>query len=261
MQIQYMLYKSENNCVYGEHMKHTTRIFATMIREICEEEGICMESFLDDRLFKLRKDFIYHYIFDYQFGLNLASVHSICCDKYAAGKIMHSLGIPYVEYCYEAENIYRTIVLDGEIKLVYSTQRPCIIGDGVNHLGSLVLKYFSRDENDILCADLPNVNFMEILEKGKPFYFNWKHGFEQREKVTIIEDVKIKDQIQDIVQMVAQKMHVRFASIDVVDCGGEYKVLEINSSVMMEHFSQQDNDLYNIAKEIYREAILKMFVS
>ena len=41
-----MLYKSENSCVYGEHMKHTTRIFATMIKEICEEENIYVESFL-----------------------------------------------------------------------------------------------------------------------------------------------------------------------------------------------------------------------
>ena len=102
---------------------------------------------------------------------------------------------------------------------------------------------------------------MQILEEGEPFYFNWKHEFEQREKITIIEEGKIKDQIQDIVQMVARKMNVRFASIDMVDCGGEYKVLEINSCVMLEHFSQQDNDLYNIAKEIYREAILKMLVS
>lgn len=256
-----MLYKSENNCVYGEHMKHTTRIFATMIKKICREEGICIESFLDDRIFKLRKDSMYHYIFDYQFDLNLASVHAICCDEYAVGKIMHSLGIPYAEYCYETENIYRTIVLDGEIKLIYLTQRPCIIGDGVNHLGSLILKYFSRDGNDILNADIPNVNFMRILDEGEPFYFNWKHEFEQREKITIIENVKIKDRIQDIAQMVAQKMHVRFASIDIVDCDGKYKVLGINSNVMMEHFSQQDKDSYNIAKEIYREVILKMFVS
>lgn len=256
-----MLYKFKNNCVYGGDMKHTTRIFATMIREICREESICVESFLDDRIFKLRKDSMYHYIFDYQFGLNLASVHSICCNKGAVEKMMRSLDIPYVEYCYEVENIYRTIVLDGEIKLIYSIQRPCMIGDGVNHLGSLILKYFSRDGNDILNADIPNVNFMQILDEGEPFYFNWKHEFEQREKITIIEEVKIKDQIQDIVQMIARKMNVRFASIDMVDCGGEYKVLEINSSVMLEHFSQQDNDLYNIAKEIYREAILKMLVS
>ena len=110
-----MLYKSENSCVYGEHMKHTTRIFATMIKEICREEGVCIESFLDNRIFKLRKDSMYQYIFDYQF--------------------------------------------------------------------------------------------------------------------------------------------------DVVDCGGKYNMLGIDSSVMMEHFSRQDNDSYNIAKEIYREAILKMLLS
>ena len=89
-----MLYKSENSCVYGEHMKHITRIFATMIKEICREEGVCIESFLDNRIFKLRKDSMYQYIFDYQFGLNPASVHSICCNEDAVEKIMHSLDIP-----------------------------------------------------------------------------------------------------------------------------------------------------------------------
>ena len=38
-------------------------------------------------------------------------------------------------------------------------------------------------------------------------------------------------------------------------------MLGIDSSVMMEHFSLQDNDSYNIAKEIYRDAILKMLLS
>ncbi len=38
-------------------------------------------------------------------------------------------------------------------------------------------------------------------------------------------------------------------------------MLGIDSSVMMEHFSRKDNDSYNIAKEIYREAILKMLLS
>lgn len=75
IQIQYMLYKSENSRVYGEHMKHTTRIFATMIKEICREEGVCIESFLDNRIFKLRKDSMYQYIFDYQFGLNPERSH------------------------------------------------------------------------------------------------------------------------------------------------------------------------------------------
>ena len=71
----------------------------------------------------------------------------------------------------------------------------------------------------------------------------------------------MKDRLQNMVQLVAQKMNIRFASIDVVDCGGKYNMLGIDSSVMMEHFSRKDNDSYNIAKEIYREAILKMLLS
>ncbi len=98
-----------------------------------------------------------------------------------------------------------------------------------------------------------------IMEKGECFEVNWKHNLGQGSKATILQNQDIINNIGTIVSTVVDKMNIRFASIDVAECDDEYKILEINSGVMMEHFSQQDDDSYKIAKEIYREAVLKMF--
>lgn len=72
-------------------MKNCTRNFVKIIKEICEEENIDLKSFSYDLIFQLSKNGINNYIIGYQFGLNVASIHSICCDKSAASEIMCSL--------------------------------------------------------------------------------------------------------------------------------------------------------------------------
>lgn len=311
-------------------MKNSTRAFVTIITEICKEEGISIEGFSYDWIFRLCKNGAYNYILGYQFGLNVSSVHSICCDKSAASEIMSSFKIPNVEHwffmspvnqkyvsdfgnwdvlmkklkeygqlvCkanegsggnqvyrvgnqyelenavykiflksrsmavspyYEIMNEYRTIVLDGEIKLIYSKQRPCVTGDGIHSIGSLIIEYLSKEGSELLNSRIPEVDLAKILEKGERFDLNWKHNLGQGSKAAILENESVRKNIENIVNMVVEKMNIRFASIDIVECYDGYKVLEINSGVMMEHFSQQDENSYKIAKSIYREAILKMF--
>lgn len=312
-------------------MKNSTRNFVSIIREVCEEENIKLESFSYDWIFHLSKDGMNNYIFGYQFGLNAASTHSICCDKSAASEIMSALKIPNVEhwffmsptnqkyisesgnwilliqkleeygkivcktntgsggnlvFCvcnqyelenavykifqksrsmavspyYEIENEYRAIVLDGEIKIIYSKQRKYIIGDGVHTINSLILKNLLENDSSFVNAKILDEDLTRILEKGERFELNWKHNLGQGSEAFIIENENIKNHINNIIKMIVTKMNIRFASIDIIKCNGEYKVLEINSGVMMEHFSSQDEEKYKIAKEIYREAILKMFM-
>ena len=55
-----------------------------------------------------------------------------------------------------------------------------------------------------------------------------------------------------------EEIGVRFASIDIVSTNEGLKVLEINSGVMMENFAGESPQNYRKAREIYRDAILKM---
>jgi len=54
-------------------------------------------------------------------------------------------------------------------------------------------------------------------------------------------------------------LNLRFASIDIIEANGEFKVLEINSGIMMEYFSETSEENYKLAKGIYTEASKAMF--
>lgn len=310
-------------------MENETRNFVRIIKEICEEEKIDLESFSYDWIFRLRKGVIYNYIIGYQFGLNSCAVHSICCDKSAASEIMTSFGIPNIEHCffmsptnqkyvskhgnwekmmemlkkyeklvckanegtggnqvfrvsnqyelenavfsifrksrsmaispyYDIENEYRVIVLNGEIKLVYTKRRPYIVGDGTLTISNLLIEYMYSNKSGLRLSEIDQNDFDIVLDKGEVFYLNWKHNLGQGAYAQIEDSNFIKEKISNIVNLLVDKLNIKFASIDIASCNNEYKVLEINSGVMMEHFSRQDKNTYKIAKSIYREAILSM---
>ena len=59
---------------------------------------------------------------------------------------------------------------------------------------------------------------------------------------------------------VKDTINIRFASIDIIQTkDNKFLVLEVNSGVMMENFIKQMNNGYEIAENIYKKAILKMF--
>jgi glutathione synthase/RimK-type ligase-like ATP-grasp enzyme len=56
----------------------------------------------------------------------------------------------------------------------------------------------------------------------------------------------------------AEALSLRFVSVDVVDVAGEFRVLEVNSGVMLEGFARLVPAGYDRAKEIYRRAVQAM---
>lgn len=310
-------------------MENSSRNFVKIVKEICEEENIELESYSYDWIFRLHKNGIYNYIMGYQFGINSASVNSICCDKSAASEIMTSLGIPNVEHyffmsplnqkyvsehgnwneimnllklhsklvcksnegtggnlvfrvsnqyeleCavfnifkktrsmaispyYDIDNEYRIIVLNGKIKLAYIKQRPYVVGDGIHTINQLLLEYVANNENSVNLSGIESGDYNKILNNGEVYYLNWKHNLGQGAYAQIADLDFVKEKMNNIISLLVSKMNIKFASIDIVKCQQIYRVLEINSGVMMEHFSQQDESTYNIAKGIYKEAILSM---
>ena len=79
-------------------MTNSESNYVAIIREICAEEGIELQSFSFDWIFRLTKNGKTGFILGYQFGLNSASVNSICCDKSAASELMTALGIPNISH-------------------------------------------------------------------------------------------------------------------------------------------------------------------
>jgi glutathione synthase/RimK-type ligase-like ATP-grasp enzyme len=113
-------------------MTNSESNFVKIIKEICTEEQIHLTSYSFDWIFELEKEGKINYILGYQFGLNSASVNSICCDKAAASEIMTAHGIPNIEHWLFAS--------PGEQKFVGKTGCWAQLTELLKDRGTLVIK-------------------------------------------------------------------------------------------------------------------------
>lgn len=162
----------------------------------------------------------------------------------------------------ESADEYRSIVIDGEIKLMYLKTRQSVTGDGESTLMQLICnKYESDDLKDILLnldKDASNL-INDVIEENKIIVLNWKHNLGLGAIPKIIDSGDKYNKIKDIVLNVSKQMNIRFASIDIIETKGELSVLEVNSGVMMQKFVDNTENGFEIAKSIYKAAIMKMF--
>ena len=156
---------------------------------------------------------------------------------------------PYYEIKYE----YRLIVLDNKIKLIYKKIHPVVTGDGKSTIKELLIdfnKYFFENK------DLPE----DILKKGETYTYEWRFNLHQGSIASLDIDDKLKEQLSVIALKVTKGLGITFASVDIIELyNGELMVLEANSGVTIDKAIDFIPNGYNIAKEIYKEAIVKMF--
>lgn len=162
----------------------------------------------------------------------------------------HSMTVsPFVEI----ENEYRIIVVDDKAMLVYAKQRPNVVGNGIDTLEKLISE--AHFEGVEISNDL---DLKYIPKEGEKITVSWKHNLGQGSLPMLIKDKKEIEKLTKFALKAASILGLKFASVDIVkDEQGNYKILEINSGIMMENFSKLSKENYNIAKHIYRTAIYK----
>jgi len=154
---------------------------------------------------------------------------------------------------------YRVILLNGQVKLVFSKTIQSLIGDGRSSFRQLLLQ-----QNPSLLETVPTGEFNEDLlnkipKSGEKIPLNWKHNLGQGAQPEIVADPSLVSQLSDLALHAAEAVNVRFASVDIIRTGGEFKVLEINSGIMMESFARLNTYNYQLAKSIYKEALEAIF--
>jgi glutathione synthase/RimK-type ligase-like ATP-grasp enzyme len=80
------------------NLKNSDRQLLKIIREICGEQDIKLETYSYDWILKLTKDNNNMYIYGYQFPLNDAAAELICGDKAALSAVLKGCGIPAAEH-------------------------------------------------------------------------------------------------------------------------------------------------------------------
>ena len=157
---------------------------------------------------------------------------------------------------YHIINEYRIIVLDNVIRTIFGKEKPKVVGDGKKTIKELAIKeydYYILHEDEITNASyIPKKD--EVVELS--FKFNLSAGAKSFSNIN--EDLKTK--LEDLAFLVTNNLNISFASVDIIHTEkDELLVLEANSGVTMNKYILQNKDGYEIAYNIYRDAIKLMF--
>ncbi len=162
---------------------------------------------------------------------------------------------PYVEIDYE----YRVIYLCGEILYVYKKKKASVIGDGQKSLKELIDEKNKEKKLNIEIIKELDINY--IPQIGEEIYISWKHNlYNGAVPILVDESDEFLEKVKDIALLAGKAMNINFASIDIaLTSDKKVLVMEVNGSVCMNKFAEIIPNGYDIAKKIYKKAIMKMF--
>jgi glutathione synthase/RimK-type ligase-like ATP-grasp enzyme len=163
---------------------------------------------------------------------------------------------PYLEI----EDEVRVVLIDYLPVVVYSKNRPSIVGDGKLSLLELALAATPVEQRSTVLPsivdDLDEATLDAVLPAGQRRALNWRHNLSSGAQPILLEQGATREACVQIAVRAAKSIEMRFGSIDVVQVNGVWQVLEVNSGVMMEALSKSHPDLVYAA---YGAALDKVF--
>lgn len=150
---------------------------------------------------------------------------------------------------------YRVILLNQRVQLIFAKQIPLLVGDGRSSIRQLILAYEHTHPEQQSIEDLSPEFLNRILNNGEKQPLQWKHNLGQGALPVVVNDPALVSKLSGLAIQAVASVNARFASVDIVQVGGNFMVLEINSGIMMDYFAKQNVDNYKKAKEIYGAAI------
>lgn len=307
------------------------RIFNVLMKEVCTELGIKMETLSYGWVQQLSKDGKVRHITGRRFDLNPEATGNIACDKYATYEVLSSQGVPVIKHemifnpatrasfignegvwlkvtseflkygslvvkpnngcegqgvalcktlkeveisiqklfkshnaisiCpyYDIRTEYRTFYLDGKVYLIYGKTKPFVVGDGKSSIGELIEK-LNLPNKSVVQENLKELDLKYVPKNEEKVSVSWKHNLSGGAKPTILNKGELYDKIEKIAISAGKAMNINFATIDIIETTDDnLYVLEINSGICATIFVESVEGGYEIIKDIYRNAIQKLF--
>lgn len=160
---------------------------------------------------------------------------------------------------YDIKTEYRTIILNGKVECMYGKKIPVIYGDGKSTIKELLKKFNPQFFTDDTKFFNKKINIESIPGLNERVEYNWQFNLAKGSQV--IENISSEKRkiILDLALRAYNASGLKFCSVDVVEVNNQFLVLEINSGVTIKRYIDLIPDGYNIAKEIYKDAIKEMF--
>ncbi|MCA1530685.1 ATP-grasp domain-containing protein [Bradyrhizobium yuanmingense] len=258
------------------------RIFVQAIRRYCAERGITVDVRSDGWLIAMRRGPRRRFAFGYDIGLNSAIAHRLANDKSATAEALTLAEVPCVPHrlflnpklgvhvagadwregmlAQLAQNPQGVVVKPNEgtsgrsvFKVTTEAELDRAASEVFSMSTGLVISPFVAIEEEVrvvLLDDMPLVVYSK--QRGS----DWRHNLDAGAKPVLLEDGEVRAACAKLAIDAACAISIVLASIDVVRVNGEWKVLEINSGVMMEALGKLHPELVQAA---YDAALDRVF--
>jgi glutathione synthase/RimK-type ligase-like ATP-grasp enzyme len=236
------------------------RIFVQAIRRYCAAHDIAVDIRSGGWLIAMRRGDERHFAFGYDIGLNSAIAHRLANDKSATAEALALEGVPSIpHHLFLNPKLGKHVVgptwRDAMLELLADHPQGVVVKPNEGTSGRSVFKVTTEAELDhavgevfsmsaglvispyvaiedevrvVLLDDVPLVVYSK--QRGS----DWRHNLDAGAKPVLMEDGEVSAACAKLAIEAANAIGIAFASIDVVRVDGVWRVLEINSGVMME---------------------------
>jgi glutathione synthase/RimK-type ligase-like ATP-grasp enzyme len=160
----------------------------------------------------------------------------------------------------DIEDEVRVVLMDDQPIVVYSKRRPSVVGDGKRSLLEIALATISADKLSAVLPGMVNefdqAALDQVVPQGQRHALNWRHNLDSGAEPVLLEPGATRETCIRIATEAAKAIHLQFGSVDLVRVDGAWRILEINSGVMMEALSRSHPELVDAA---YTAALDRVF--
>lgn len=223
-----------------------------MLRDICQTRGITFVTHSDDWLLELRAGDKVRRVLGYRFHLNDSVAASIAQDKVATFQVLAKAGIPAVTHV-----LVRTKISHADRQAMAGWQKIVVkplvgtSGHGVRLFTSVDEAAEHIEQSTILAwAAAPFIDIQRevrvIMLDGVPLLTY------EKQPVTIYglkmfnlglgatpKDIEPSEELVLLAKNSQHELGLRLSTVDIVeDTDGNVQVMEVNDSIMMEHYAR-----------------------
>lgn len=258
------------------------RIFVQAIRRYCADRGIAVDVRAGGWLVAMRQGAGRHFAFGYDIGLNSAIAHRLANDKSATSEALALEDVPCIPHQLFfnpklGAHVAGTDWRERMLALLAQNPQGVVVKPNEGTSGRLVFKATTAAELDQAAGEVfsmsaglaisPYVAIEEevrvVLLDGVPLVVygkqrgsDWRHNLDAGAKPVLLEDGEARAACVKLAIDAARAVDIVFASIDMVRVAGNWRVLEINSGVMMETLAKLHPELVQSA---YDAALDRVF--
>jgi glutathione synthase/RimK-type ligase-like ATP-grasp enzyme len=245
------------------------RIFVQAIRRYCATHGIALDVRAGGWLLAMRSRAKRHFAFGYDIGLNSAIAHRLANDKSATAEVLALEGVPCVPHrLFLNPKLGKNVVgpnwRDAMLELLHDHPQGVVVKPNEGTSGRSVFKVTTEAELDHAAAEVFSMSaglvispYVAIEQEVRVILLDdvplvvyskqrgsaWRHNLDAGAKPVLLEDDKVRTACVKLATDAASAIGIAFASIDVIRVDGEWRVLEINSGVMMEALAKLHPEL------------------